>query len=231
MSSAISRPSSSAQRPAEEAGLLGGAPALSHEASTKSGQPASQEQPHRGKLASINCTVAGVVILHLYIFLTVVFCVIVPWLSWSVPGLLNLGVFSANTSTALLCFLACVVVDPGRCEPHVVSRPHIYKKEMSAAVATACCRVPPEFQPDLEAQPVMQVKRKVGPVPLHPGYCFPSIRCGGISDKHVSLLQSGEARFCQKCDRHKPPRAHHCRVCKHCVLRMDHHCPWINNCV
>mmetsp|Transcript_33353 Transcript_33353/g.72745 ORF Transcript_33353/g.72745 Transcript_33353/m.72745 type:complete len:324 (-) Transcript_33353:1402-2373(-) len=39
------------------------------------------------------------------------------------------------------------------------------------------------------------------------------------------------ARYCQKCEQYKPPRAHHCRVCNRCVLRMDHHCVWINNCV
>lgn len=38
--------------------------------------------------------------------------------------------------------------------------------------------------------------------------------------------------FCALCDnRWKPPRAHHCRSCKECIFRMDHHCPWINNCV
>ncbi|MCL7041290.1 hypothetical protein MKW94_026073 [Papaver nudicaule] len=41
----------------------------------------------------------------------------------------------------------------------------------------------------------------------------------------------GDLRYCQKCSCYKPPRAHHCRVCKRCVLRMDHHCIWINNCV
>ncbi|KAJ1389983.1 Palmitoyltransferase, DHHC domain [Sesbania bispinosa] len=41
----------------------------------------------------------------------------------------------------------------------------------------------------------------------------------------------GDLRYCQKCSHYKPPRAHHCRVCKRCVLRMDHHCIWINNCV
>ncbi|XP_068669251.1 probable protein S-acyltransferase 16 isoform X1 [Aristolochia californica] len=64
--------------------------------------------------------------------------------------------------------------------------------------------VPASFMPDIEdaESPVHEIKRK-----------------------------GGDLRYCQKCAHYKPPRAHHCRVCKRCVLRMDHHCVWINNCV
>lgn len=42
---------------------------------------------------------------------------------------------------------------------------------------------------------------------------------------------NGGVRFCEKCLILKPDRAHHCSVCGVCILKMDHHCPWINNCV
>lgn len=42
---------------------------------------------------------------------------------------------------------------------------------------------------------------------------------------------SGEKRTCKWCNKVKPDRAHHCRVCRMCILKMDHHCPWIYNCV
>lgn len=41
----------------------------------------------------------------------------------------------------------------------------------------------------------------------------------------------GKASYCRKCAIPRPERAHHCNVSGICVLRMDHYCPWINNCV
>merc|ERR1712193_362521 len=50
---------------------------------------------------------------------------------------------------------------------------------------------------------------------------------GGSIEKKLD----GSGRWCRKCVKVKPDRCHHCRVCQRCVLKMDHHCPWINNCV
>ncbi|XP_022767567.1 probable protein S-acyltransferase 16 isoform X4 [Durio zibethinus] len=54
-------------------------------------------------------------------------------------------------------------------------------------------RVPSSFMPDIEDSkvPIHEIKRK-----------------------------GGDLRYCQKCSHFKPPRAHHCRVCKRCILRM-----------
>jgi len=38
-------------------------------------------------------------------------------------------------------------------------------------------------------------------------------------------------RLCRRCNAFKPQRAHHCSICRRCIIKMDHHCPWVNNCV
>lgn len=48
-------------------------------------------------------------------------------------------------------------------------------------------------------------------------------------------LEKGKAdnSYCGKddCSNFRPPRSHHCKRCKQCVERMDHHCIWMNNCI
>ncbi|XP_076323475.1 DNZDHHC/NEW1 zinc finger protein 11 isoform X2 [Tachypleus tridentatus] len=55
-----------------------------------------------------------------------------------------------------------------------------------------------------------------------------------FSDVHAgnkTLLEKEDWTVCSRCETYRPPRAHHCRICQRCIRRMDHHCPWINNCV
>lgn len=40
-----------------------------------------------------------------------------------------------------------------------------------------------------------------------------------------------QLKRCQQCYVVPPPRVHHCSICKGCIMKMDHHCPWINNCI
>lgn len=46
-----------------------------------------------------------------------------------------------------------------------------------------------------------------------------------------TVKSNGEFRFCKKCQARKPDRAHHCSTCRRCVLKMDHHCPWLATCL
>jgi len=38
-------------------------------------------------------------------------------------------------------------------------------------------------------------------------------------------------KVCPECIVVQPKRARHCTICRMCVFKYDHHCPWLNNCI
>ncbi|KAL4105697.1 hypothetical protein PRIC1_003757 [Phytophthora ramorum] len=69
-----------------------------------------------------------------------------------------------------------------------------------------------------------------------PGYVTPTV-VQRIKDAMQQVLEEGSSKSpsmmntCRRCKLLKPFRAHHCSFCNRCVLKMDHHCPWVANCV
>ncbi|XP_047338204.1 protein S-acyltransferase 11-like [Impatiens glandulifera] len=69
-------------------------------------------------------------------------------------------------------------------------------------------------------------------------FCFAAFKCAGEPPSIIwgsyTLVEKGgldNYTFCHFCSKPKSPRTHHCRSCRMCILDMDHHCPFIGNCV
>uniref|UniRef100_W5KYQ9 Palmitoyltransferase n=1 Tax=Astyanax mexicanus TaxID=7994 RepID=W5KYQ9_ASTMX len=59
----------------------------------------------------------------------------------------------------------------------------------------------------------------------------PSLEDDELEEMIPNSDVSQRQRRCGYCFLLQPMRARHCKECKQCVRRYDHHCPWIENCV
>ena len=52
-----------------------------------------------------------------------------------------------------------------------------------------------------------------------------------LDQKFTEFLDKQGVKYCVYCMQFKPERAHHCRQTGMCVLKMDHYCNWVMNCI
>lgn len=52
-----------------------------------------------------------------------------------------------------------------------------------------------------------------------------------LDQKYTEFLDKRGVKYCIYCMHYKPERTHHCRQAGMCVLKMDHYCNWVMNCI
>ncbi len=60
------------------------------------------------------------------------------------------------------------------------------------------------------------------------------INLNDFNKKYIKWIINGhlqELKFCKTCCVFRSPRCSHCAICDNCVIRFDHHCFWLGNCI
>ncbi|OQR83917.1 palmitoyltransferase [Achlya hypogyna] len=58
-----------------------------------------------------------------------------------------------------------------------------------------------------------------------------SLQSDACEAEHMPLTDNDGSLYCEFCDATRPKCVTHCDSCQGCIAMMDHHCPWVNNCI
>ena len=122
-------------------------------------------------------------------------------------------VFFATVMSAMVLWSLWVtsLSHPGPVQSNLLGKPSTPTAKAAANIIDAS---PPQTD---TAWGETESRKRVSPAP-------------GRASSPTSITVSKKL-FCGSCQSARPIRTHHCRVCNDCIVRYDHHCAWVDNCV